>query len=419
MQNSTPIMFIIWLKRILGIIRSSNKGGETQLSQSLQNLNNRKKSIQREKEAIKTSNIDWYKISSPNHTKRPAYSIFQAYRFSTVLSLTGLKEKRIKEEAEKLKSLEKRVTDLLSDIDFLIKERKAKEAQDKLNIVFEEIAQVKDPSIKQRLKNLQRSLDILLTEIKQEKFNRLIEEQRKKQEEARIQKEAKERELKEKERQERKEKERREAEAKRFAEEARQKEEAERQERQRLENLSSQLKDDWEEVINILNKNGIRYLYHFTDKDNIKQIKRYGGLLSWSYCELHNIRIPKPGGSSVSRDQDKKKNLQDYVRISFTQEHPMQYAAKNDGRITNPVNLIIDIKAACIAGTLYSNMNAAKTKIPVSIGGTINDLKQIHFQSVKAPKHFDLSLDERPYFQAEIMIKTFLPKRYILNLDDF
>lgn len=64
MQNSTPIMFITWLKRLLGIIRPSNKDGETQLSQSLQKLDKRKRSIQREKEAIRASNIDWYKISS-------------------------------------------------------------------------------------------------------------------------------------------------------------------------------------------------------------------------------------------------------------------------------------------------------------------------------------------------------------------
>lgn len=411
MQNSTPIMFITWLKRILGIIRPSNKGGETQLSQSLQKLNKRKKSILREKEAIKGSNIDWYKISSPNHTKRPAYSIFQAYRFSTVLSLTGLKEKRIKEEAEKLKSLEKRVTDLLSDIDFLIKERKAKEAQDKLNIAFEEIAQIKDPSIKQRLKNLQRSLDILLTEIKQEELNRLIEEQRKKQEEARIQKEAKERELKERERQERKEEERRAAEAKRFAEEARQKEEAERQERLRLENLSSQLKDDWQDFKNVLNENDIKYLYHFTDARNINSIKQHGGLYSWYYCHTHHITIPHPGGDEQSRNRDTLYGLEDYVRLSFCDDHPMAHKLEKKGCSIRLLKIKAEV--ALLKDVQFSNMNAAdKRHIH---GKTIEYLQTVDFDATRM--HYLRNTD--PNFkkhQAEVMVKTFIPLKYIENL---
>lgn len=409
MQNSTPIMFITWLKRILGILRPSNKDGETQALQSLQNLDKRKKSIQREKEAIMPSNIDWYKISSPNHTERPAYSIFQAYRFSNVLSLAGLKEKHIKEEAKKLKTIEKRVTDLLNDVDFLIKERRANDAQNKLNIAFEEIARTKDPSIKQRLKNLQRSLDLLLAEIKQEKLNQLIEEQRKKQEEAWRQKEARERELKERERKEREEKERRKAEAKRFAEEARQKEEAERQERQRLENLSSQLKDDWEDFKNVLNENNITYLYHFTDERNIASIKRYGGLYSWHYCHSHHITIPHPGGDEQSRNRDEEYGLEDYVRLSFCDDHPMAYKLKGCS-----IRLLkIKAEVALLKDVQFSNMNA--TDKLHTHGKTLEHLRMVDFSATQM--HYLRKNDPKfkPH-QAEVMVKTFIPLRYIVNI---
>lgn len=46
-------------------------------------------------------------------------------------------------------------------------------------------------------------------------------------------------------------------------------------------------------------------------------------------------------------------------------------------------------------------------------------LRKYHFSTVKAHKHFDLDENERPYFQAEVMVMTFIPKKYIINLDTF
>ncbi len=421
-------MVLIWIKRILGIVTTpsnENDGDKIALlkslgkEHSLQELDIRKRITREEKEKIKLSPISWYKILIHKHIERVPNNIFQAYKLNKVLTLKELKEERLKKEAHELKVLEDSVNALLLDIDSLIKNRKAEDAKRKLNTVLEKIVKVKDSSIRYRLNQLQISLDKLLTELKEEELARLAEERRRREEEAKRQKEAEERAKKERERKEREERERKEAQAKRLADEARRKEDAERQERQRLEALSSELKDDWQAIIDVLNENGIRYLYHFTDRSNISLIKRYGGLLSWAYCERHGIRIPKPGGGQLSRQLDVSRNLQDYVRISFTREHPMKYKAKNDGRITDPVNLIIDIRAACIASALYSNKNATIMREPVNIGSTIDDLKQIHFRSVKASKHFDLDDEERSYFQAEIMIKTFLSKKYIINLDKF
>ncbi|MBQ8271154.1 MAG: DUF4433 domain-containing protein [Bacteroidaceae bacterium] len=421
-------MVLNWIKRILGIVTTpsnENDGDKITLPKSLdkehslRELENRKRIAQEGKEKIKLSSISWYKIFIPKHIEKVSNNIFQAYKFSKVSTLKELKEERLKKEAHDLKVLEDSVKVLLIDVESLIKKRNAEDAKRKLSTALEKIVKVKDSSIRQRLLHLQICLDKLLTELKQEELVRLAEERRRRENEAQKQKEAEARAKKEREKKEREERERREAEAKRLADEARRKEDAERQERQRLETLSSELKDDWQAIIDVLNENGIRYLYHFTDRSNIPLIKRYGGLLSWAYCEKHGIRIPKPGGGQLSRQLDVNRNLQDYVRISFTGEHPMKYIAKNDGRITDPVNLIIDIRAACIASALYSNKNATIKREPVNIGSTIDDLKQIHFRSVKASKHFDLDDEERSYFQAEIMIKTFLSKKYIINLDKF
>ena len=178
-------------------------------------------------------------------------------------------------------------------------------------------------------------------------------------------------------------------------------------------------KSNWQEFKAVLEEHKIVKLYHFTDRDNLESIIANGGLYSWMDCERKGIKINKPGGSPVSRQLDSGRNLEDYVRISFTTQHPMMYVAMKDGRISNPVILEIDIDVIYWKDTCYSNLNAAKHTIRPNIGEGLADFKQIHFQSVKAHKHFDLPEEEQPYFQAEILVKNFIPLEYIKNIGNF
>ncbi len=185
------------------------------------------------------------------------------------------------------------------------------------------------------------------------------------------------------------------------------------EEKQRLINLSESRKNNWKEFQRVLTNNNIRCFYHFTDRSNLQSIRNLGGLFSWYYCYEHCINIPRPGGSDSSWKIDYKKGLQDYVRLSFTPNHPMMYVAKNEGRIIDPVILQIDLDVAYIDTTLFSDINAATLKTPVHIGDELDNLSQIHFSTVKLPNHFDLNDVERPFYQAEILVKTFVPMKYI------
>ena len=78
---------------------------------------------------------------------------------------------------------------------------------------------------------------------------------------------------------------------------------------------------------------------------------------------------------------------------------------------------IIDIEVAYLKGTLFSDMNATKTGHKT--GGALNDLSKVRFDIVKLPNHFNLEEPEKSFYQAEILVKTFIPKRYIVNLDNF
>lgn len=192
-------------------------------------------------------------------------------------------------------------------------------------------------------------------------------------------------------------------------------------EKQREEEKKKQLnqlqnyKYNWKLFENILKENNITTLYHFTDKSNIASIKRNGGLYSWYYCERNNVNIPTTGGDTLSRKLDTNHGLQDYVRTSFTANHPMMHRIYKEGRISNPVVLKINIEVCYFENTMFADRNAARNIF--NYGGEVIDLKRVRFNVVKQKNHFDLTDEERPFYQAEVMVKTWIPIKYITNID--
>ena len=176
-------------------------------------------------------------------------------------------------------------------------------------------------------------------------------------------------------------------------------------------------KYNWQDYKTLLETQGVGKLYHFTDRDNLESIILNGGLYSWADCEQKGIVISKPGGEQLSRQLDSRDGLQHYVRLSFVTQHPMMYVAMNEGRISNPVILEIDPEVAYWDGTLYADRNATKTG--ANVGGILDDLRRVHFQSVKARKYFDLDESEQPFYQAEVLVKNFIPLQYIKNIGNF
>ena len=178
-----------------------------------------------------------------------------------------------------------------------------------------------------------------------------------------------------------------------------------------------ELKDNYQDYKNILQRNGITKLYHFTDRGNLESIIRNGGLYSWEDCDNRSITISRPGGGITSRNLDRRDNLQDYVRVSFVTQHPMMYVAMNDNRISNPVILEIDPQVVYWKGTKYADRNA--TKNGANVGDSLSDFEAIHFNAIKARTHFDLADEERQFFQAEVLVKNFIPLSYITNINNF
>jgi len=178
-----------------------------------------------------------------------------------------------------------------------------------------------------------------------------------------------------------------------------------------------QKKKNWKDFEQVFNENGINKLYHFTDRDNLESIIKNGGLYSWKDCEDKGITIVKPGGGDLSRSLDKRDGLEYYARLSFVPDHPMMFVAMDDGRISNPVVLEINIEVALWEDSLYADRNM--TKNGANVGNTLNDLKSIHFNIFKGHRYFDMDDEDKMYYKAEVLVKNFIPLKYITNIGNF
>ncbi len=177
-------------------------------------------------------------------------------------------------------------------------------------------------------------------------------------------------------------------------------------------------KNNWKDLELMLEEGGISKLYHFTDFENLDSIIKYGGLYSWADCEEKGIKIAKPGSSGPSRSLDKRDHLEHYVRLSFAEDHPMKYVAMNEGRISNPVVLEIDLETALWKDSLYADRNA--TRNGAHVGGSLKDLEAVPLGLFNMPiRYFDMSEESKMHYQAEVLVKNFIPLKYIKNIGNF
>lgn len=68
-------------------------------------------------------------------------------------------------------------------------------------------------------------------------------------------------------------------------------------------------KSNWQEYNAIIEQQGIKKLYHFTDRENLQSIIQNGGLYSWADCKEKGISIARPRGSDSSRSLDTRDGL--------------------------------------------------------------------------------------------------------------
>lgn len=167
-----------------------------------------------------------------------------------------------------------------------------------------------------------------------------------------------------------------------------------------------------QENLSFLYFKGIDSFYHFTEVSNLESIIENGGLYSWNGLEHRGINASL-SSNELSRQLDVQKNLQDYVRVSFSNYHPMSTKVElEDGK--KLVWLEIDLDVALWESTLFSDMNATDNNVTVQ--GGFDFLKNLDFDVFKQ-RYNNLNSLEKKKYQAEILVKDFLPIKYITNID--
>ncbi len=106
-------------------------------------------------------------------------------------------------------------------------------------------------------------------------------------------------------------------------------------------------------------------LYHFTDRANLPFIRAHGGLWSLERLGKMEVTVPRPGGNEWSQDADVRKGMDGYVHLCFTDGHPMEYLACQEGRITTPIYLYIDRSVLDVDGVRFSSGVSNQSGIPI------------------------------------------------------
>ena len=177
------------------------------------------------------------------------------------------------------------------------------------------------------------------------------------------------------------------------------------------DNFSPAYKSNKEEIRQYLQANGIQYLYHFTEKEKIQSIIKYGGLFSYKRAFDESIAMPVREDMALTRDIDARMGLEDYVRTSFFPRLPKIKERQAEG--AELVLLKIDLDVALFDETLYTDIEATQSNM--KHGGDFDDLKKVNLKATQK----DISRPEDDDYwqrQAEVLIKGFIPLKYILNV---
>jgi hypothetical protein len=162
-----------------------------------------------------------------------------------------------------------------------------------------------------------------------------------------------------------------------------------------------------EPATDVLRKNDINVLYHFTDAANLASIRKHG-LLAASCLERQSIEAVMNSDAS-SRTIDAQMGLQNFVRLSFNKENPMKHVAKKEGRISSPVMLQIKLEIVLKTGVLFFDCNATRHDAVQSSSPNV-----VRFDVVNAANQFRVPEDLRRFYQAEVLVPSPVPADLIV-----
>lgn len=402
-----------FLTKIIRIFLPPDNESEKNISRRIVELRDESQDAVAELNNRRLPDIDlsWYKIPiSETKEKNKEVVLFKPFQHKKIRTMKDLLEKRDHEKKEHIRQIRINTQQVFDAVEQLIRNEDANYAEEQLFQVSPLVKELNDSRITSAFDSYLERISSLKETLRQREIIKKAEEERRREEERKrkLEEERIKKQRIEKERLQRLKA------AAEYEERLRLQEKQLRDEINRLRQSVTQRKDDANDILNYLRMKGIRCFYHFTDRQNLNSIRKYGGLLSWYYCKEHNIDIPNPGGDKLSRNLDRRQSLEDYVRLSFCEHHPMAYRKHNEGSDLFLLQVSIDV--AAFRSALFSDRNAASSNF--TCGSDLEHLKNVN---INATQRHIVRRDEGEVFflhQAECMVKTFIPIEYIININN-
>ena len=157
----------------------------------------------------------------------------------------------------------------------------------------------------------------------------------------------------------------------------------------------------------MLRRNEIQTLFHFTDAANLDSIRKHG-LMSAATLNAQSITSVM-NSDELSRKLDQDVGLQDYVRLSFNDQNPMQFKVLEEKRASNLVMLKVKLEVVSRPGVMFSDCNATRNEAVKSVNPDI-----VRFDIVKAKNQFQVSASLRHFYQAEVLVPSPIPPHLIV-----
>lgn len=122
-----------------------------------------------------------------------------------------------------------------------------------------------------------------------------------------------------------------------------------------------------------------------------------------------------PGGNQWSHDADTRSGVEEYVHLAFLDDHPMLYAAKQDGRLKDPVWLKINAEILLDPGVRFTN--DVSNKKDVQILTPEQAAEQIDFEVLFTYMDWKdpiIQARRRKALKSEILVPQHIPLNMIL-----
>ena len=158
-------------------------------------------------------------------------------------------------------------------------------------------------------------------------------------------------------------------------------------------------------------------LYHFTDRRNLPLIRQHGGLHPFAHLKRGGIAIPAAGGNQWSQDADEIKGMGEYVHLCFRSNHPMEFIARQEGRIIDSIFLEIHPAVLAFTGVKFtadvSNKSGVVTH-DIGSARTLIDFEVLYTRTDWNDPAIQLRLKQAE--KCEILVPQCIPLTYIRNL---